>query len=228
MNTLDLTLGQIVQKIPGSTAVFSHYQLDYCRDGNKTLQEAARQHELNVDNLINAFENLAENNAAFDQNCAEATDDVLIKHIVSRYHDIHRQQLPELIRLAQRVEQVHGEHPRCPKGLSTHLEKMQSEMDIHMHKEEQVLFPMIIQGTHEMIAGPIAMMRHEHEEHTTALAELDIIADHIQLPEDACNTWHALYTGLITFKADLLDHIDLENNILFQRIDSLNKDVHHG
>ena len=36
-------------------------------------------------------------------------------------------------------------------------------------------------------------------------------------PEGACATWRALYTGLDKFAADLVDHIHIENNVLFPR-----------
>ncbi|MBQ4797468.1 iron-sulfur cluster repair protein YtfE, partial [Pectobacterium versatile] len=31
----------------------------------------------------------------------------IIQHIISRFHDRHREQLPELIRMAEKVERVH-------------------------------------------------------------------------------------------------------------------------
>ncbi|HAF91528.1 MAG TPA: iron-sulfur cluster repair protein YtfE, partial [Pseudomonas sp.] len=34
-------------------------------------------------------------------------------------------------------------------------------------------------------------------------------------PAHACNTWRALYRGLEELRDDLMQHIHLENNILF-------------
>ena len=36
----------------------------------------------------------------------------------------------------------------------------------------------------------------------------------------ACNTWRALYLGIGTFKQDLMAHIHLENNILFENAEA--------
>lgn len=36
-------------------------------------------------------------------------------------------------------------------------------------------------------------------------------------PEGACNTWRALYSGINEFITDLMEHIHLENNLLFPR-----------
>ena len=35
---------------------------------------------------------------------AEALNDAVTQHILTRFHDVHREQLPELIRLSQRVD----------------------------------------------------------------------------------------------------------------------------
>lgn len=151
----------------------------------------------------------------------KASEEELIEHILNRYHDTHRDQLPDMIRLAQRVERVHGGHPECPSGLSAHLEAMQAELENHMAKEEQILFPMITRGISGMARGPVSVMRAEHEVHSTALARLDALTNHLKLPEDACNTWRKLYEQIAIFREDLNAHIALENSVLFTRIDGL-------
>ncbi|GAA0843188.1 hypothetical protein GCM10009113_12560 [Marinobacter szutsaonensis] len=151
----------------------------------------------------------------------EATEEELIEHILNRYHDTHRDQLPEMIRLAQRVERVHSGHPDCPTGLSAHLETMQAELENHMAKEEQILFPMIVRGISGMARGPISVMRSEHDDHAAALARLEELTNQLRLPEGACNTWRRLYEEIGQFRQDLRDHIDTENNVLFVRIDGL-------
>lgn len=152
----------------------------------------------------------------------------LIEHILTRYHDVHREQLPEMIRLAQRVERVHNHHPLCPAGLSSHLEHMWQELESHMQKEEQILFPMITRGMAGMASGPISVMRSEHEDHTIALAGIHRLTSNLTLPDEACNTWQALYRGLATLENDLMDHIHLENDALFHQIDGQSGGAHHG
>ena len=45
-----------------------------------------------------------------------ATYPEIIDHILVRYHQRHREQLQELIVLADRVESVHGDREDCPIG----------------------------------------------------------------------------------------------------------------
>lgn len=142
--------------------------------------------------------------------------DELISFILTRFHERHREQLPELIRLARRVEEVHGDRPECPAGLADHLNVMFQELLSHMQKEEQVLFPMLARGMGAMAAAPITVMRMEHDDHGVALQRLSDLTHDLALPQSACNTWRTLYLGLRTFRDDLREHIQLENDVLFE------------
>lgn len=146
---------------------------------------------------------------------ASANVEELVAHILERYHQRHREELPELIRLAKLVESVHREHPMSPRGLARHLEAMHEELLEHMAKEENILFPMLLQGGNPMVVHPIAVMRDEHQSHGERIEQLSALTSGHQLPEDACATWRALYLGTSKLAADLLEHIRLENEQLF-------------
>lgn len=224
MNILDQSLGQLACDIPGVTAVFRKYGLDFCCNGKQNLRAAASQRNVDIDTLLRELDTL-QSTASAGQSWAGVPDSQLIEHIVSRYHDTHRRQLPELIRLAQRVEHVHAGRPDCPTGLAAHLERLYGELENHMQKEERMLFPMMVGGLQGMLTGPIAVMRREHDDHGADLAVIDNLTNNITPPAGACNTWHALYLGLETFKTDLINHIHLENNILFERVDEQLEDI---
>ncbi len=144
---------------------------------------------------------------------ASAAD--LIEYLITRFHERHRVQLPELVRLARRVEHTHAGKPSCPSGLADVLETLYQELESHMLKEEQVLFPMLARGMHQQARAPISVMRFEHEHHFGALEEIGRLTDGLAVPPEACNTWRALYGGLQAFQEDLTQHIHLENDVLF-------------
>ena len=226
-NFQNLTLGEIARDFPGATAVFHKAGLDFCCGGGKRLQEAAEDRGLDAGAIASELSTLDQPTGASTA-LSESSDAELIEHILARYHDVHREQLPELIRLSQQVERVHGGRPECPAGLAAHLQTVWAELESHMAKEEEILFPMISRGIKGMAAAPVSVMRHEHDEHGSALATLERLTNNITLPEGACNTWQALYTGLNTFRNDLMNHIHIENNILFNRIDGRMGGAHHG
>ena len=87
-----------------------------------------------------------------------------------------------------------------------------------MAKEEQILFPMLRRGARgEAVYMPVRMMESEHDAHGAQLAKIRELTGDLQLPYGACATWTALYHGLETLEAELMQHIHLENNILFSR-----------
>jgi len=216
MRLQDQSLGQLARRIPGATGIFHDYDLDFCCGGKQTLRDAADQKGLDADAIEARLEALQADAQPSQTDWDAVPPASLIAHIVTRYHERHREQLPELIRLARRVEHVHGDRPDCPVGLADHLASMRAELEAHMQKEEQILFPMLARGLHAAAGAPIAVMRVEHDDHGEALQRLAALTNDITLPRAACNTWRALYLGLRTLREDLMEHIHLENNILFE------------
>ncbi len=208
-------LGQIAVDLPGSTAVFRRLKLDFCCGGQVSLAAACAQKDLNADTVVAELLTLDRRSAAPEADAPDA----LIDHILTRYHEVHRQQLPELIRMARRVEAVHGDRPDCPAGLVDLLETMQAELLDQMSKEEAILFPMLRQGSAAFAAGPIAVMRMEHNGHGEQIARLLALTQDTTPPAGACTTWRALYAGIEQLVNDLMEHIHLENNRLFTRFE---------
>lgn len=220
MNLLTTPLGQIARDIPGASDLLYQQGIDYSCAGKKTLAEALDNQGLTLIETVNSLNYLVKHPAQQIPNLSQASNDEIINYILERYHKVHRQQLPELMELADRVERVHASHPTCPKGLSAHLHKMSQEMESHMLKEEQILFPIIQRGMAHMATSPVAVMRMEHDDHGDSIKQLQQLANNFELPTDACNSWQMLNEGLRTFKQDLINHIHIENNILFERIDN--------
>ncbi len=143
----------------------------------------------------------------------------LIDHILMHYHDAHRRQLPELIRMAAKVEAVHAGHVAAPTGLAALLTTMHSELLQHMEKEESILFPMLERGGNPFVVHPIGVMRTEHEEHAERLQHLLALTRNATPLADACTTWQQLCAGVREFVDDLQQHIRLENEVLFPQFE---------
>ncbi|WP_137126218.1 DUF542 domain-containing protein [Roseomonas sp. HF4] len=201
-------IGEIAAALPGATAIFRRRKLDFCCGGAVRLADAVPPEALPA---------IEAELASLAPGEPEAPEDTgaLIDHIIARYHDVHRAQVPELIRLARRVEAVHRDHPDAPRGLAELLTRIEWEMGDHMQKEEQGLFPMLRVGHGPAMA--MELMRDEHDDHGARLRELEALTHGHEPPEDACNSWRALYAGTAQFAQDLTQHIHLENNVLFPR-----------
>ncbi|MDO5653609.1 MAG: iron-sulfur cluster repair protein YtfE [Brachymonas sp.] len=216
------SLADIAIRLPGSTAVLHRHRLDFCCGGKKTLADAAAEKNLDVAAIREELAALPLGAGSGQK--APTTAKELIDHIIVRYHEVHRQQFPELIRMAERVEKVHGERPDVPRGLAALLHSMQAEMEEHMQKEEQMLFPMMKSSDGTPVAnGPIAAMRHEHDAQGLHVDKMAEITHNETPPEGACNTWRALYSGLAQLRHDMMEHIHLENNVLFPQFEPKEK-----
>ncbi len=149
----------------------------------------------------------------------QADPSALIEYILERFHEVHRQQVPDLIRLAAQVELVHANHPAAPRGLAALLKSMHAELLQHMDKEESILFPMLARGGSPFVVHPIGVMRAEHEEHADNLVRLMALTHNAEPPEGACSTWRQLCSGVRQFAEDLEQHIRIENDVLFPRFE---------
>ena len=217
---VDASLGDLAAALPGATAVFRRHKLDFCCGGQARLGDAAAAR--GIDPAAIAAELAALDPAAAEE--APRAPEPLIALILGRYHAVHRRELPELIRLARRVEAVHRGKPGTPAGLADLLARMEDELVSHMSKEEMILFPLLRSAAPDlagaMAVGPIAMMRGEHDDHGAELRLMAGLTDDLTLPEEACTTFRALYAGLGKFRDDLTQHIHLENNVLFPQFEA--------
>ena len=221
MTTLDsitpaTTVADLAVQLAGASRVLHRHRLDFCCHGQVSLEQACADAGLDVKRLLEEIEAEAKSDPDFEA-WNEQSLESLITFILENYHEGHRQELPRLIEMAQKVERVHGEKASCPKGLAAHLAFIQDELEAHMQKEEEVLFPMINAGNGAMAAMPVQVMESEHRDHGRNLEHMRKLAHDFVPPEEACGTWRALYLGVAELERELMNHIHLENNILFPR-----------
>ena len=211
----DQTVGAIAASLPGATAVFRRNKMDFCCGGDQLLADAARQKGVDLASLE---AELAALTVTDDGRAEEAESEALIGHLLTRYHAVHRTELPELAALARKVEAVHAGHPKAPAGMADLLQRMAGELEVHMKKEELILFP-AMQRHAAGLGAPIAQMRHDHVDHGDHLHLLEEMTDGFTPPAGACRSWQALYAGAAKLSDDLQQHIHLENNVLFPRFE---------
>lgn len=211
----DQPLGELALTIPRASALFRKLDLDFCCGGKQTLERAATRKELDLEAIEAELAALAVEPVEKDWQSAPLAE--IIDHILVRYHDRHREQLPELILQATKVERVHADKPNIPKGLATYLTMLHQELSSHMMKEEQILFPMIKNGMGTQANGPISVMESEHDDAGELLEVIKHTTNNVTPPPEACTTWKAMYNGINELIDDLMNHISLENNVLFPR-----------
>ncbi|WP_162910312.1 hemerythrin domain-containing protein [Azohydromonas sediminis] len=141
---------------------------------------------------------------------ARAGAAALIEQIVSHYHETHRRELPPIVALAREVEARGG-----PPGLADRVRALAAEVEQHMFKEEMRLFPMMEQGGSMLIAQLIDDLQVEHAVHGDEVASLRATLEVLQVPPAAAATLDRLRLALGKFAADLAQHAQIEDEILF-------------
>ncbi|MCA9750560.1 MAG: iron-sulfur cluster repair protein YtfE [Gemmatimonadetes bacterium] len=209
------SLADLATRFPAASRILRRERLDYCCGGRRSLEDACRSRGLDPQALLLEMEEAAAPAPAVDWTTRPL--DELVRHIVGHYHEPLRDELPELVALARKVESVHRDKASVPRGLADHLIVMEREVREHLAKEEQVLFPLILAGHGADAGAPVQMMETEHQDHGRNLAHVREITGDLTPPADACTTWRALYLRLATLESELMDHIHLENNVLFPR-----------
>ncbi len=210
------TLAEIAVTHPAAARVFYQNRLDFCCGGRRSLADACQERGLDAQVILDTItreDAAAETTVRWDAAPLAA----LVDHIVNHYHRGLRESLPNLVQLARKVERRHGDKPSCPLGLADHLERVQTAVLDHLEKEEQILFPTIVRGMGARAAGPVHVLEAEHDHHKIDLLRIRELTADLTPPADACTTWRALYLALQQFERDLMEHIHLENNILFRR-----------
>lgn len=150
----------------------------------------------------------------------EAPTAALVDHVLSRHHDTHRRELPDLIAMARKVETVHADDPNTPHGLSHALGAMIADLETHMRREEKVLFPARKSGSSGNLKRTITCLRDEHAGQETALNRIAEVTHGFRLPSYACRTRSGLHAGVGKLVDDLDEHMHLENEMLFPRFEA--------
>ena len=141
----------------------------------------------------------------------------LIAFILRRFHQPLRLLLPALVESTRTIEIDTRGEALCPRGLAEHIERMRLDLESHLDKEEKILFPLIRSGRGSVALMPINVMMAEHQDHARSLTRMRALAHDFELPSDAHPSWRALYQQLEGLQAELREHSELEDHVLFPR-----------
>lgn len=216
--SLDTRIGAIAAEHPLATRVFSRHGIDFCCGGGRPLGTVCAARGLDAQAVLDEVRAEIAKPGETVENWNDAPLHDVIHHILHAYHRPLREELPRLESMARKVNEVHGARdPERFARIVAVVVALRAELESHMMKEEQILFPMIEAGSGALAGAPISVMEAEHDDAGAALHELRELANDYVVPEEACNTWRALWFGLAALEEDMHQHIHIENNILFPR-----------
>lgn len=218
------TVADILTRHPQARDVFARLDIDYCCVGDRTVAEVCRDNGLDVAPILVQLSAVGRHDT--DQpRWDQAPLPYLIRHIVEHCHRPLQTDLPLLLaRTRQLVATEEGHAPAALTRIVLLLEALLSEMGPHMEDEEAHLFPWLkTHARHPDRPTPalprrIRLLMDEHEHAVGLLRQLRVVTHDYSVPVGKDEKWAVVYQGLADLDAMLLQHIHLENNVLFPRV----------
>ncbi|MDF2636692.1 MAG: iron-sulfur cluster repair di-iron protein [Pelosinus sp.] len=223
-------VGEIVAEFPKAAEIFKENGIDFCCGGDKLLTVAVKELILNeamvVEKLNQAYAALVKNKQEnVDVDWRQQSFTQLIDHIVSTHHLYLQRELPQISEFTNKILRVHGENHSELAKVHKLFHVLKMELEQHLIKEEEILFPLIKEYEKNPSAQSLAKIKNvtndieaEHEQAGDIIKELRKITNQFQYPADACTSFKITYQKLEEMESDLFQHIHLENNILHPRL----------
>jgi regulator of cell morphogenesis and NO signaling len=155
----------------------------------------------------------------------------LIGYVIDRHHVYARRQVAAVGVL---LAEFNGAHENSHPGLARVrgiFENLRQELLFHMEKEEVSIFPRIIRAEaaagHDDAQTPpspspvrdaLRMLLREHDELCALLDEMRAATNDYSPPDACCESYGTLYRALSDLEMDLLQHVHLEDRLLFPRV----------
>jgi regulator of cell morphogenesis and NO signaling len=223
-----ISVADVALTFPHSLEILKKYDLDYCCGGKKRFAKVCEAAGLDPGLVWMEIEQEQANRGA-DQRMQFDTWDaaLLVNFIVQHHHHYVRNSIPQIQQLVDKVCKVHGADSPILLAVRDNFNELADELLLHMEKEEKILFPAILNVTKSKgslpeinLDTPIAVMEHEHDSAGHFVKTIRSLTGNYTPPPHACPTFKMTYIMLNQFDDDLMQHIHLENNILFPRVSS--------
>lgn len=231
-------IGELVAKDYRTASVFKKYSIDFCCQGNRTIEEACEKKNIDTKKVLEDLVAMMESKSESTSDYQSWPLDLLADYIEKKHHRYVQEKTLEIQPYLDKICKVHGErHPELLK-IKEEFNASAGELAAHMKKEELILFPFIRKMTKAKlenakvdaahfgtVKNPIQMMMSEHTVEGHRFMKIEELTNNYTPPQDACNTYRVSFALLKEFEQDLHLHIHLENNILFPKAIEIEKEL---
>lgn len=218
--------------------VFRKYGIEYCCGGKWPLEMVCMNKGIDVEGLINDLHNAIKNVQVFNSLPFKDWDiDFLCDYIVHVHHHYLKNQLPEIKDILFKFSEEHrNKYPYLTEVEKIFME-LYEEIYPYLKQEEEIIFPYIRQIAHAFDDGeqyasllvrtlrkPVEeVMNQEREIVIKTIYKMRELTNGYQIPEKACVSHKVTFSKLKELDNDLVQHLLLENNILFPRAIEMEK-----
>lgn len=236
-----MTIGEYVAKDYRTAAIFKKNDIDFCCNGNQTIQQACIKKTFNTSDILAQIKTLSPVQVNEQPDFDSWPLDLLATYIEKKHHQYSNEKSEVIVSLLDQLCISHGaNHPDLFK-ISNLFKTFTRDLKQHMEKEELLVFPfikslvaaLITDGTIDKssinsIVTPTALLMQEHRTEGEIFKQIVQLSNNYTPPSDACNSFKTAYKMLQEFESNLQQHIHLENNILFPKASILEENLRYA
>jgi regulator of cell morphogenesis and NO signaling len=229
-------IGKLVADDYRAAAVFQKFNIDFCCNGNRPIEEACNLENLNTEEVLIALKTAVNPQENEFLKYDEWPLDLLSTYVEKKHHRYVEEQIPVLKGYLKKLIAAHGNRHNELHEILELFEATAAELTLHMKKEELMIFPQVRNMATSIKEGkgkttlpygsfenPISVMMKDHTDEGERFRKIRKLSNDYTAPADGCNTYKVTYKLLEEFESDLHMHIHLENNILFPKAIEMEK-----
>jgi len=233
-------VSDIVKEDYRTAVVFRRHGIEYCCGARFPLEMVCSLKGLDLDSICDELETASRTVTIAATLRFEDWDlAFLADYIVHIHHEYLRSTLPAALETV--CEFAEGHKKKFPQltELVLVFTGVVKELLGHINYEEEIIFPYIKQIAHaykekesyasllvRTLRKPVEeVMQHEHQFVENALTRIRDLTGNYLLPAGACTSHKVSFLTLQDLEKDILQHLHLENDILFPRAITMEKEL---
>ena len=225
-------VSSMVRQHHHTAVVFRKYEIEYCCGGNWPLETVCITKGIDFEVLKKELENAcrqAELPPLIDYK-AWGTD-FLISYIINIHHQFLKTSLADTAAILKDFADGHKKQYPEMQEVNMLFTKLEQEIIPHLKYEEGTIFPYILQIAHahenkdsyakllvKTLRKPLqVIMKHEDNALSALILKIRLLTNNYTIPEKACVSHSLAVSRLKDLDTDLMQHLFLENEVLFPR-----------
>lgn len=227
-----ITVSEVVAQHYRTADVFRKYEIEYCCGGKWPLETVCMMKGIGFDQLKQELEKAARTMQLPPNLPYESWSiDFLTSYIIHVHHSHLNQSMMETGDILKHFTNEHEKkYPYMPEVLVL-FDKLKKDIVPHMQYEEEIIFPYVCQIAHafenndsyakllvKTLRKPLDETLHnEHEMLIAPILKIRSLTNHYSPPLKACVSHKVVLERLRENDNDLMQHVYLENEILYPR-----------